>query len=268
MGTYRMHDHRNSITAAAPAPVEIGNGHRIVRASAEDVERWRQIRCARCMTRLRARWPPRRPYQARRPRLPPTSFGCSYTYSVARSVSTGRPRTRATATFQPCLARRQTRTPLSWVAPHRSALGDDRDTRGTSGLRHAATGYRQPLFPLVNPAGGKNEDIYGKGRPIPDRIVQKLMREPKTLEHLLAKGLVAYTDGKGHVDTGRCIECLSVIILLCADEEGSETWGRPRIAERLRANGYSYSNEAMSTAIRMFKNPEWKSGDPIPGPIR
>lgn len=42
MGTYRMHDHRNSITAAAPAPVEIGNGHRIVRASAEDVERWRQ----------------------------------------------------------------------------------------------------------------------------------------------------------------------------------------------------------------------------------
>jgi hypothetical protein len=40
MGTYRRYDHR-SIAAAAPAPVEIGNGHRIVRASAEDVERWR-----------------------------------------------------------------------------------------------------------------------------------------------------------------------------------------------------------------------------------
>jgi hypothetical protein len=42
MGTFRMYDHRNTIAAAAPAPVEIGNGHRIVRASAEDVERWRQ----------------------------------------------------------------------------------------------------------------------------------------------------------------------------------------------------------------------------------
>jgi hypothetical protein len=41
MGTFRMHDHRNTIAAGAPAPVEIGNGHRIVKASAEDVARWR-----------------------------------------------------------------------------------------------------------------------------------------------------------------------------------------------------------------------------------
>jgi hypothetical protein len=42
MATYRRCDHRNTIAASSPEPVHIGNGHRIVRASAEDVVRWRQ----------------------------------------------------------------------------------------------------------------------------------------------------------------------------------------------------------------------------------
>ena len=42
MTTFRRMGNRGTIAAAAPEPVHIGNGHRIVRASAEDVERWRQ----------------------------------------------------------------------------------------------------------------------------------------------------------------------------------------------------------------------------------
>jgi hypothetical protein len=114
------------------------------------------------------------------------------------------------------------------------------------------------FLPILNPRGGKRLDIYGAGKPIP----QGAMTDEQ-IKHWLDKGLIEHTDGKGNVDRYRVVECLSAIIACCADEEGSETWGRPRIAERLRSQGFAFQNKTLGIAIRMWRG-DWKSGDPIP----
>jgi hypothetical protein len=110
-----------------------------------------------------------------------------------------------------------------------------------------------------NPAGGKVHDIFGAGVPVPAHV----LRDEKHVEHLLRHGLIERSDGKGHVDKWRCEEALSAIICCCADDEGSESWGRPRIAERLRANGFAFSNKTLSIAVKMWRG-DWKLGDPLP----
>jgi hypothetical protein len=106
------------------------------------------------------------------------------------------------------------------------------------------------LLPIVNPRGGKRLDIYGPGKPIPDGALTAAQ-----IKHLLDHGMISHTDGKGNVDHLRVDECLSAIIACCADEEGSETWGRPRIAERLRSQGFAFGNDTLSRAIRKWHNP-------------
>jgi len=106
-------------------------------------------------------------------------------------------------------------------------------------------------FLRIPPRGaGRNRDFYGVGKPIPDGLLTEAQ-----IQHFLAHSLIARSDGKGHVDHGREDEALCAVIACCADEEGSESWGRPRIAERLRANGYAFSNDTLSRAIKRFKNP-------------
>jgi hypothetical protein len=103
---------------------------------------------------------------------------------------------------------------------------------------------------IDNPRGGPVRDIYGKGVPIP----QGAMTE-KQIKHYLEHGQIARSDGKGNIDHDRVEECLSAIICCCADEPGWESWGRPRISERLRANGFRFSNKSFGLAIKRLHNP-------------
>ena len=108
---------------------------------------------------------------------------------------------------------------------------------------------------ILTPRGGKCLDIYGPGRPVPANALS----DPKIREHLLDKGLIVHVDERGNADKHRAVECLSAIIATDC-EQG---WGRPRVAERLRSQGFKYSNQAISLAVRMF-NSDWKLGDPLP----
>jgi hypothetical protein len=125
--------------------------------------------------------------------------------------------------------------------------------------------YGKPQFvtscaflPIVNPKGGKRLDIYGVGKPVPASAMTD-----EQIQHFLRMGMIEHTDGKGNVDRFRAVECLTAIITCCSDDEGFESWGRPRIAERLRANGFAFSNKTFGIAIRMLRS-DWKSGDPLP----
>jgi hypothetical protein len=111
---------------------------------------------------------------------------------------------------------------------------------------------------IVNPRGGKRLDIYGQGRPVPASAMTD-----EQIRHFLDKSLIEHADEHGNVDRFRAVECLSAIITCCADDEGFESWGRPRIAERLRANGFAFGNKTFGIAIKMLKS-DWKSGDPLP----
>jgi hypothetical protein len=108
---------------------------------------------------------------------------------------------------------------------------------------------------IDNPRGGKVLDIYGAGRPVPASAVS----DPKVRQHLLDKGLIEHVDDRGNVDKWRCVEALTAII--ATDCEVG--WGRPRIAEHLRSQGFKYSNRTLGIAIRMF-NSDWTLGDPLP----
>jgi hypothetical protein len=108
---------------------------------------------------------------------------------------------------------------------------------------------------IDNPRGGKVTDIFGAGRPVPPSALS----DPKVRQHLLDHGLIEACDDKGVVDRYRCVEALSAII--CTDCEVG--WGRPRIAERLRSQGFGYSNRTLGIAIKMF-NSDWVLGDPLP----
>src|SRR5271155_1826921 len=88
------------------------------------------------------------------------------------------------------------------------------------------------LLPIVNPRGGKRLDIYGPHRPVPAGAMTD-----DQIKHLLDHGLIEHADDKGRPDHLRVDECLSAIICVIADEPGCEKWGRPRIAEALRAAG-------------------------------
>jgi hypothetical protein len=115
-------------------------------------------------------------------------------------------------------------------------------------------------LPIVNPRGGKRLDIYGVGKPVPASAMTH-----EQAQHFLRLGLIEHTDGKGNVDRFRAVECLTAIIACCSDDEGFESWGRPRIAERLRREGFAYSNKTLGIAIKMFKSdPPWEFGDPLP----
>jgi hypothetical protein len=109
-------------------------------------------------------------------------------------------------------------------------------------------------LPIVNPRGGKRLDIYGVGKPVPASAMTH-----EQAQHFLRLGLIEHTDGKGNVDKWRCEECLSAIV--ATDCELG--WGRPRVAERLRSEGFAFSNKTLSIALKMF-NSDWKSGDPLP----
>jgi hypothetical protein len=108
---------------------------------------------------------------------------------------------------------------------------------------------------IMNPKGGKSLDIYGPGHPVP----ASALSDPKIREHLLDKRFIEHVDDRGNADKYRAVECLSAIIA-----SGCEMgWGRPRVAERLRAEGFRFQNRTIGIAIRLF-NSEWKLGDPIP----
>lgn len=108
---------------------------------------------------------------------------------------------------------------------------------------------------IMPPQGGKSLDVYGPGHPVP----ASALSDPKLRNHLLDKGLIVHVDDRGNPDKGRAIECLTAIIASGA-EQG---WGRPRVAERLRSEGFRYQNKTIGIAIRLF-NSDWKLGDPIP----
>lgn len=118
------------------------------------------------------------------------------------------------------------------------------------GVARFVTGPGVGLLPIQNPRGGRRLDIYGPGRPVPQGVLTE-----QQVNHFLAHNLIERVDDKGNVDRYRVGEALSAIIACCADEEGSENWGRPRIAERLRANGFAFSNQTISLAIKRWQNP-------------
>jgi len=106
------------------------------------------------------------------------------------------------------------------------------------------------LLPIQKPGGGKRHDIYGPHKPIPaDALTDALA------QHLLDHGLIERVTANGVVDHLRVDECLSAIICTIADAEGSESWGRPRIAEAVRRSGYSFSNDTLGRAIKRWHNP-------------
>lgn len=127
-------------------------------------------------------------------------------------------------------------------------------TPDTEGTPRYQTTQDCGLLRIPNPRGGKVLDIYGPGRPVPAGALT-----PQTAQHYLNKGLIEHTDEHGNGDKHRAIECLSAIIA----SDCEQGWGRPRVAERLRSQGFAYGNKAISIAIKMF-NSEWKLGDPIP----
>jgi hypothetical protein len=114
------------------------------------------------------------------------------------------------------------------------------------------------FLPILRPGGGKRLDIYGPGKPVPASAMTDAQ-----VAHFLDKGLIEHVDAHGNVDKWRCVEALTAIIACCADEEGSESWGRPRIAEAVRRKGFKFQNRTLGIAIKMFKS-DWKSGDPLP----
>ena len=111
---------------------------------------------------------------------------------------------------------------------------------------------------IDNPHGGKVRDFFGPGRPVPASAMTDAQRD-----HYLRVGLIEHCDDRGHVDKWRCEEALSVIITCIANEEGSESWGRPRIAEAVRRAGFAFSNKTLSIAVKMWRS-DWKLGDPLP----
>jgi len=121
-------------------------------------------------------------------------------------------------------------------------------TETTEGIAHYVTAGA--FLRIDAPGGGRVRDFYGAGRPIPANAMTETQ-----IRHYLDHGLIARSDGKGNVDHLRVDECLSAIIATIADEPGSEKWGRPRIAEALRAAGFKFGNETLSRAIRRFHNP-------------
>ena len=125
------------------------------------------------------------------------------------------------------------------------------DTEGTARF---ITGPNCSLLPIVNPKGGRRLDIYGPGRPVPQGVLSKTQER-----HYLEKNMIVAVDEHGNPDKYRAVECLSAII--AADCEVG--WGRPRIAERLRSQGFKYGNQTISIAVRLFDS-DWKLGDPIP----
>jgi len=106
------------------------------------------------------------------------------------------------------------------------------------------------LLPIVNPRGGKRLDIYGPHRPVPAGAMTA-----EQIRHLLEHGLIEHADADGRPDHLRVDEALSVIIACIADEEGCESWGRPRIADAVRHAGYRFSNETLGLAIKRWHSP-------------
>jgi hypothetical protein len=125
------------------------------------------------------------------------------------------------------------------------------DTEGTARF---VTGPNCGLLPILNPRGGKRLDIYGSGKPVPQGVLSN-----QQIRHFLDKGLIEAVDDRGIPDRYRVVECLSAII--ATDSE--QGWGRPRVAERLRSQGFAYSNKTISIAVLLF-NSDWKLGQPIP----
>jgi hypothetical protein len=122
------------------------------------------------------------------------------------------------------------------------------------GTPHYRTSATCSLLRILNPRGGRVVDLYGPHRAVPAGLLT-----PKTAEHYLDHGMIEHVDAEGRADKGRYVEILSAIIACDCEKD----WGRPRIAERLRANGFKYNNRAISVAVKMWHS-DWKLGDPIP----
>jgi hypothetical protein len=95
---------------------------------------------------------------------------------------------------------------------------------------------------------GRLHDFYGPNRVLP----QWTLWSSEQVYHLLDNGLVELTDEAGEPqDPGRVKECASTIIAL-----GLAGAGRPRAGDALRGNGFRYSNETISAALRLLKEPK------------
>jgi hypothetical protein len=102
---------------------------------------------------------------------------------------------------------------------------------------------------------GKLHQCHG-----PRMLPEWALWDDAQVKHLLDHDMVELVDAAGQpTDPGRVVECLSVICGLGLPQDA----GRPRVAEALRREGFRYSNDAISKALRLFKS-NWKVGDPCP----
>ena len=251
MATFRMNDHR-TIAASAPEPVHIGNGHRIVHASAQDVARWRADPSTPMYDPAARQVAASAPVSAAAPAPTADEFKV-FMHLLGgpfRQHGTPPPSGAFDIPAVPGSASDPNTAHLGCAA--QSARGDDGDTRGTVdyGTPRYVTSSTCHLLPIVNPRGGKRLDIYGPHKPIPHGALTD-----EQVRHLLDHGMIEHTDGKGNIDHLRVDEALSVIICCIAEEEGSESWGRPRIAEAVRRAGYRFSNETLGLAIKRWHSP-------------
>jgi hypothetical protein len=108
----------------------------------------------------------------------------------------------------------------------------------------------------IKDPGGKYRDYYSPGQILPEWADH----DEKQVAHFIRMGIIEPCDRAGvPTDPGRIIECVSCLIT-SGVEPGN---GRPRASALLRSNGFHFSNETISKAVKCF-NSNWVVGDPIP----